>query len=88
VTQDEPAALSAEARALLEAVTAIGSDLDLRSVLSRIVESATRLTGARYAALGVIGAHGSLVEFVTTGLDRETHERIGDLPHGHGIRAC
>jgi signal transduction histidine kinase len=85
VTQDEPAALSAEARALLEAVTAIGSDLDLRSVLSRIVESATRLTGARYAALGVIGAHGSLVEFVTTGLDRETHERIGDLPHGHGI---
>ena len=85
MNHEERAALSAEASALLEAVIAIGSDLDLRSVLTRIVESATRLTSARYGALGVIGADGSLVEFVTTGLDEETRERIGDLPHGHGI---
>ncbi len=83
-----PDALPSEARALLEAVTAISSDLDLRSVLTRIVEAATQLTGARYGALGVVGSVGtvgSLVEFVTTGLDDLTREQIGELPHGHGI---
>ena len=44
--------------ALLEAVTAISSDLDLRSVLIRLVESASGLTRARYAALGVVGDGG------------------------------
>ena len=66
----ESRALGGAAKALLEAVTAISSDLDLRSVLTRLVEAATQLTGAKYAALGVIGADGLLVEFVTTGLER------------------
>ncbi|WP_165356894.1 GAF domain-containing sensor histidine kinase [Nocardioides zhouii] len=79
-------ALGAEARSLLEAVTAISSDLDLASVLTRIVEAATELTGARYGALGVLGVDGDeLVEFVTTGLDDRTRALIGDLPRGHGI---
>lgn len=73
------------AQTLLDAVTAISSDLDLRSVLSRIVEAATELTGAAYGALGVIGPDGSLVEFVTTGIDAETRAVIGDLPRGRGI---
>ena len=51
----------------------------------RIVESATELTGARYAALGVIGADRTLVEFVTTGIGEEQHRLIGDLPRGRGI---
>jgi signal transduction histidine kinase len=84
-TQGTPA-LSGQARALLDAVTAISSDLDLRSVLMRIVEAATELTSARYGALGVIGSDGQLLtEFVTTGVDQETHELIGELPHGRGI---
>ena len=78
--------LTGAAEALFEAVTAISSDLDLRSVLTRLVESATRLTGARYAAMGVIGGSGDdLVEFVTTGIDDEQHRMIGDLPRGRGI---
>ncbi len=78
--------LSGPARALLDAVTAISTDLDLGSVLTRIVESATELTHARYGALGVIGGgEGGLVEFVTTGIDAETRGRIGDLPRGRGI---
>jgi signal transduction histidine kinase len=77
--------LDADARLLLEAVTAISSDLDLASVLTRIVEAATALTGARYGALGVLGSDGELVEFVTTGLDEQTRARIGDLPRGRGI---
>ncbi len=78
-------ALPETTQALLDAVGAISSDLDLRSVLSRIVEAATRLTDARYGALGVIGDESALVEFVTTGLTDEQRAQIGDLPHGRGI---
>ncbi len=86
VSPHEHRRLGGAAEALLEAVTAISSDLDLRSVLTRIVQAATRLTGARYGALGVVGADGSsLVEFVTTGIDEAQHRLIGDLPHGRGI---
>ena len=77
--------LPSSTRALLEAVTAISSDLDLHSVLERIVTAATELTGARYGALGVIGNDDLLVEFVTTGLTAQEREQIGELPHGHGI---
>ena len=80
-----PPDLGADARLLLEAVTAISSDLDLASVLTRIVEAATALTGARYGALGVIGTDGELVEFVTTGIDERARKLIGDLPRGRGI---
>jgi two-component system, NarL family, sensor histidine kinase DevS len=82
---DSNAALPESTSALLDAVAAISSDLDLRSVLSRIVEAATRLTDARYGALGVIGDQSVLVEFVTTGLTEPEREAIGDLPHGRGI---
>ncbi len=85
VTAEPPPELPGTAQALLDAVIAISSDLDQRSVLTRIVEAACELTGARYAALGVIGHDGSLVEFVTTGIDAEQHARIGDLPRGRGI---
>jgi signal transduction histidine kinase len=77
--------LPPNARALLDAVVAISSDLDLHSVLLRIVESACEITGARYGALGVLGNAGGLVDFVTTGISPEVHRAIGDLPRGHGI---
>jgi two-component system, NarL family, sensor histidine kinase DevS len=77
--------LPGTSQALLDAVMAISSDLDLRSVLTRIVEAATSLTGARYGALGVIGSDDWLVEFVTTGLTGDERTRIGELPHGRGI---
>ncbi|MEU7909372.1 GAF domain-containing sensor histidine kinase [Actinoplanes sp. NPDC049118] len=73
-------------RALLDAVVGIGTDLDLRSTLQRIVASACALAGARYGALGVIGANRTeLSDFITHGMDPETHARIGDLPHGRGV---
>jgi two-component system, NarL family, sensor histidine kinase DevS len=81
----DPGALPESTQALLDAVTAISSDLDLRSVLSRIVEAATRLTSAQYGALGVLGGDAALAEFITTGLDDEDRARIGELPHGRGI---
>ena len=83
---DESNSLSGSARALLGAFTAISSDLDLHSVLSRMIVSATELTNARYGALGVIGGRDDrLVEFITTGIDDHTRQLIGDLPAGRGI---
>jgi signal transduction histidine kinase len=73
-------------RALVEAGVAIASELSLDALLQRLVEKAAELTGARYAALGVIDRGGSALErFVTTGIDEETHAAIGDLPRGRGI---
>jgi signal transduction histidine kinase len=72
-------------RALLGAVVAIGGDLELRSVLSRIVEAACELVDARYGALGVVGPDRTLAEFITHGIPPETHSKIGDLPHGRGV---
>ena len=71
--------------ALLEAVVGVGTDLDLRSTLQRIIVAACRLADARYGALGVIGPDRQLVEFITDGLTVEEHARIGDLPTGRGV---
>jgi signal transduction histidine kinase len=73
-------------RALVETGVAITSELSLDALLQRLVEAASELTGARYAALGVIDRSGSELErFLTTGIDAETHAAIGDLPRGRGI---
>ncbi|MEV0396462.1 sensor histidine kinase [Polymorphospora rubra] len=72
-------------RALLDAVVGIGTDLDLRSTLSRIVAAACELAGARYGALGVVGPDRQLTEFITHGISPEAHAAIGDLPHGRGV---
>ncbi|MDF2754207.1 MAG: sensor histidine kinase [Gaiellaceae bacterium] len=73
-------------RALLDAGIAVSSELSIDAVLQRIVEAAAELTGAAYAALGVIDQRGSgLEKFVVTGLDEETVEAIGPPPRGRGI---
>ncbi|MFP5345936.1 MAG: GAF domain-containing protein [Actinomycetes bacterium] len=78
--------------ALLEAVVSISADLELRTVLERIVSTACLLVHARYGALGVLapaqqgGPEGrELVEFVTYGVDESLRETIGGVPHGKGV---
>jgi signal transduction histidine kinase len=73
------------ARALLNAFIDISSDLDLHSVLDRIVASACELTSAQYGALGVIGSTGGLSDFITRGIPPELHAQIGELPRGRGL---
>jgi signal transduction histidine kinase len=76
----------ARLRALLDATVALTSQLSLDALLQRLVEIAAELTGARYAALGVIDQSGSSLErFVTTGIEPDVRAAIGDLPHGRGI---
>jgi signal transduction histidine kinase len=70
---------------LLEAGLALSSERSLPVILQRIVELATRLTGARYGALGVLGTDGGISRFVYTGITPEQREAIGDLPVGKGV---
>lgn len=73
-------------RHLLDAVLTIGTDLDLPAMLRRIVEAAVSLVDARYGALGVLDVEKkALAEFITVGIDDETHKAIGALPKGNGI---
>ena len=73
-------------RQLLDAVLAIGLDLDLPAMLRRIVESAVELVDASYGALGVLDdSRTRLSQFITVGIDDEGHRAIGHLPEGHGI---
>jgi signal transduction histidine kinase len=73
-------------RAIVDAGIALASELSLDAVLQKIVETAAELTGAQYAALGVIDQSGRALErFVVTGLDGETQAAIGELPRGRGI---
>jgi signal transduction histidine kinase len=73
-------------RLLVDAGIALSSELSLEALLQQIVETAAELTGARYAALGVIDKSGQGLErFLTTGIDAETQAEIGDLPRGRGI---
>jgi signal transduction histidine kinase len=70
---------------LLEAVVAVGSNLELEVVLRQIVEAAVSLVNARYGALGVIGEGGRLAEFVPVGLDDDQIARIHHWPEGRGL---
>ena len=71
--------------ALLEAVLAVSSGLELDETLRRIVHAAIELVDARYGALGVLDEGGMLSQFVYVGIDDETRARIGPLPTGHGV---
>ena len=71
---------------MLDAGVAISSQLSLDALLQRVVQTAAELTGATYAALGVIDPTGAQLErFITTGIDSETRTLIGEEPHGRGI---
>jgi signal transduction histidine kinase len=62
------------------------SELDLETLLQRVLAVACDLTEARYAALGVLDEERHELErFLTRGIDEETRALIGDLPRGRGV---
>ncbi len=71
--------------ALLDAVMAVASGLDLAATLRQIVDAAMDLVDAQYGALGVLGEGGMLSQFVNAGIDAADRELIGPLPTGHGV---
>ncbi|MDH4118216.1 MAG: GAF domain-containing sensor histidine kinase [Acidimicrobiia bacterium] len=70
---------------LVQAAAAVAGKLELRSVLETTVTMARETTGARYAAMGVVGEHGTLIDFIYTGLSTEAAATIGAPPVGKGV---
>ena len=71
---------------LIDVARTLVSQLDLETVLGRVLAAARDLTGARYAALGILDSDREHLErFITLGIDEETRTRIGNLPEGHGV---
>ena len=73
-------------RRLIDVGNEVLSELDLEAVLRSVVEAARELTGARYAALGVLDPERRELErFINVGIDEETRRGIGNLPRGRGV---
>jgi signal transduction histidine kinase len=73
-------------RRLLQVGRALVAEHDTEAVLDRILKEACEITGARYAALGVLDdTRRELDRFLTIGIDDATHGAIGDLPRGRGV---
>ena len=74
-----PARLSDAGRALV-------ARLDLEGVLEILLEAARGLSGARYAALGILAeGKDEFDRFLTLGIDEATRSAIGELPRGGGV---
>ena len=69
---------------IASAVAVVG-EAELHDLLMRLVSEARSSTGARYAALGVLGDHGQISEFFYEGMDEETARKIGPYPTGRGV---
>jgi len=73
-------------RQLIEVGRTLVAELDPEVVFARVLEVARELTGARYAALGVLDEERNELErFITLGVDEETRHTIGSLPRGRGV---
>jgi signal transduction histidine kinase len=75
-----------ELRKLLRVGRALVAELDVEAVLRHVLETARELTGARYAALGILDERKEELErFVFVGIEEETRRLIGPLPRGGGV---
>ena len=73
-------------RRLIDVGRGLVAQLDLEAVLNEVVRVARELTGARYAALGILDEdRRELERFIYVGIDEETRAMIGDLPRGLGV---
>jgi GAF domain-containing protein len=76
----------AQHRRLLQIGRELVAEPDSESVLVRVLDEARELTGAQYAALGVLDEAGrGLERFVTSGISPELHRAIGEPPGGRGV---
>jgi len=76
---------NAELLALHRAMIDISGELELESVLQKVVDGARTLLHARYGALSVVDESGGIRSFLTSGIDRAERERIGQPPQGRGL---
>src|ERR1700677_3453809 len=73
-------------RRLLDMGRAVMSELDLAAVLDRVLQAGREITGARYAALGILNEQRTeLEQFLTAGVDDEARRVIGEVARGWGV---
>jgi signal transduction histidine kinase len=70
---------------LSDAVLTVASEVSVSPMLTRLADAARKLTGARYAAIGVPDGEGGFAQFVTSGLTDKQWDAIGELPRQHGL---
>jgi signal transduction histidine kinase len=71
---------------LIDAGRAVVAERELERVFDRLLGVARDLTGAKYAALGVLDeSRDHLADFITVGIDADARSVIGDLPRGRGV---
>ena len=58
---------------------------ELDRVLDRVLRTARRAVGARYAGLGIPDGRGGFSRFRTLGISERKAAEIGDLPRTHGV---
>jgi hypothetical protein len=72
-------------REVLSVARSTLEDSDVDVVLERVLASARLLTGATYAALGLLDEQRTgLARFLTLGIDEAARREIGVLPRGRG----
>jgi signal transduction histidine kinase len=85
-SSDHAALTDERLQQLLDVGRSIVAELDPEAVLGRVLEAARDLTGAKYAALGVLNEDKSGLErFLNSGIDEATRREIGPLPRGRGV---
>ena len=71
---------------LIDAGRSLVSHLDIDALLEQLIAIAADITGARYAALGILDPERRELErFLTRGIGEQERRAIGDLPRGRGI---
>ncbi len=71
---------------LVVAARQLSAEQDLVCLLERLCHMARRLTGASYAAVGILDEKGErLTHFITSGMDQATKDAIGAMPVGCGL---
>jgi signal transduction histidine kinase len=73
-------------RRLLDVGRELVTELDLDAVLDHVLQTAREITGARYAAVGILNEQRTeLAQFLTVGVDENAQRAIGELPRGRGV---
>ena len=67
---------------LSEASLRISESLDFDTVLQEVIDSARALTASRYGAITVLGEDGQMPHFNVSGLSREEHQGLWEMPEG------
>jgi signal transduction histidine kinase len=70
---------------LIEEAASVAGEADLGKMLRTLLDEAKATTDAPYAALGVIGEHRVLSEFIYDGISPKQAKAIGAPPTGKGV---